>query len=432
MRQRNLLALAVAGAMVLPVLASAPTEELLKPSDHEALGVKIAKYFDAKQKNQGIDKAKEDLSKELESVRKKAKGRDPLALCDDLGRAFWQSFNYKNARGVAAGKVKSFTFPAPFYGDKATLSYAVWVPTKYDARNAYPLILCIPEKGSKPDQHITEKWTDKQTREEALLVGIPMPDDVLQWGEAGSGQQQGGFANTMLTLKEVLRTYAVDYDRIYLAGRGEGVGAALAIAARAPDRFAGVIGRSGDIDAKGPSSNNFKNLPTFFAGAGANATAFGEKCAKDGYNNCSIKPDAQEPEIMAWIKDHPRLGTPAEVLLFPGRPMPNRAYWIMVPPSENKGDEYVNAKADKATNTITIDASPGITKVTLYFNDDLVDLEKEVKVICNGAEHIDKLPRNVWTTMDWMYGSTSDPGRVFTASRDYEVPPKPKPKDEKK
>lgn len=432
MRQRSFLALAVAGLMALPVFATSSAEELLKPADQEALGAKIGKYFDAKQKNKGIDKAKEELSKELESVRKKAKGRDPLALCGDLGRAFWQSFDYKNARGVAAGKVKAFTFQAPFYGEKATLTYATWVPTKYDARNAYPLILCIPDKGAKPDQHLTEKWTDKQTREEALLVAVPMPEDLVQWSEAGSSQQPGGFANTMLTLKEVLRTYAVDYDRIYLAGRGEGVAAALAIAARAPDRFAGVIGRSGDIDANGPSSNNFKNLPTFFAGAGANATAFSEKCAKDGYNNCSIKPDAQEPEIMAWIKDHPRLGAPAEVVLFPGKPMPNRAYWVLVPSSEYKGDEYIKAKADKATNTITIDASPGITKVTLFFNDELMDLEKEVKVICNGAEHIDKLPRNLWSTMDWMYGSTSDPGRVFTCSRDYEVPAKPKPKDEKK
>jgi hypothetical protein len=34
--------------------------------------------------------------------------------------------------------------------------------------------------------------------------------------------------------------------------------------------------------------------------------------------------------------------------------------------------------------------------------------------------------------MDWMYSATNEPGRIFTTSRDYDVPPKPKPKEEKK
>src|SRR5258706_482646 len=172
MRTRSLLALALAGAFALPVLA-APLEELLKQADHESLGKKIAKYFDAKQANAGID---------------------------------------------------------------------------------------------------------KDTRENALIVAVTMPEDGKQWLEAGSREQPGGFANMMLTMREVRAKYAIDYDRIFIAGRGEGVAAALAIAGRAPDRFAGVLGRAGDLDAAGPGIDNFKNLPTFFGGAGANATAYGEKC----------------------------------------------------------------------------------------------------------------------------------------------------------
>src|SRR6185436_17523651 len=93
MRTRFLLPLALAGVVALPALA-VPYEDLLKPADHESLGKKIAKYFDAKQANAGIDKAKEDLSKEIEGLRKKAKGRDPLALSGDMGKALWQSFDY--------------------------------------------------------------------------------------------------------------------------------------------------------------------------------------------------------------------------------------------------------------------------------------------------------------------------------------------------
>ena len=431
MRTRILLALALAGATALPALA-ATVDDVLKPAEHESLGGKIAKYFDAKQNNKGIDKAKADLSKEIEAIKTKAKGRDPLALCSDLGKALWQSFDYKNAKGIAAGKIKSIPFKEPYYGEKAQLTYAVWVPTKYDPRKPYPLILCIAEKGAKPEAHIQDKWTDKDTKENALIVAVPMPEDVKQWSEAGTPEQPGGFSNLMLTMRQIRSTYAIDYDRVFLAGRGEGVAAALAIAARAPDRFAGVIGRSGDLETTSPGTDNFKNLPTLFGGAGANATAFSEKCTKDGYNNSKVAAETSDAEVWAWMQAHPRIGTPAEIVLYPGKPLPNKAYWISVPPSDHKEAEFVKAKADKATNTITIDATDGITKVTLFLNDELVDLDKEVKVICNGAEHVDKLPRNLWATMDWMYAATNEPGRIFTTSRDYDVPAKPKPKEEKK
>jgi hypothetical protein len=430
MRTRFPLALALAAASALPVLAG-PVEDLLKPADHESLGKKIAKYFDAKQANAGIDKAKEELSKEMESLRKKTKGRDPLACSADLGKSLWQSFDY-GTKGIAASKVKTDTFKDNFYGDKSLLSYAVWVPTKYDPKKPYPLILCIPDKGAKPEQHITEKWIDKDTRENALIVAVTMPDDVKQWVESGTKEQPGGFSNMMLTMREIRAKYAIDYDRVFVAGRGEGVAAAMAIAGRAPDRFAGVIGRSGDLDATAPAADNFKNLPTFFGGAGANATAFAEKCTKAGYNNSTIKADASDADIWAWIRDHPRISNPTEVVLCPGKELPIKAYWLEVPRSDYKDPELIKATIDRAANLITIDATAGITKVTLYLNDELVDLDKEVKVTCNGAEHVDKLPRNLWATMDWMYSATSEPGRIFTTSRVYDVPAKPKPKEEKK
>src|SRR5580765_564681 len=121
MRTRSSLAIAFACAFALPALA-APLEELLKPADHESLGKKIAKYFDAKQANAGIDKAKEDLSKEMESLRKKTKGRDPLACSADLGKSLWQSFDY-GTKDIAASKVKAYTFKTAYYGEKAQLPY---------------------------------------------------------------------------------------------------------------------------------------------------------------------------------------------------------------------------------------------------------------------------------------------------------------------
>lgn len=425
--QRSLLLLPLFVAMCA---ASAHAgEELLKPADHQSLGKKIAKYFDARSKNEGIDKAKEELSKELESLRKKAKDRDLLTSPTDLGKALWQSYGYDTAKGVKKGKVDLRSFPAKAYGDKATLSYAIWVPTKYDPRKPYPLILSVPEKGVKPTDHITEKWIDPILRENALIVAVQMPAELDAWTKVGGGGEQGGYATMLLTLGDVRKVYAIDYDRVYLAGRGEGVAAAMHIAGRAPQRFAGVIGRSGDLDDKGPRPENFRSLPTFFAAAGGNATAFGEAAGKLGYTNCTLKADGSEADIWAWMESHPRSALPIEISLMPGKgEAPEQSYWLAVPRADYPVGTLISAKIDKATNTITIDASDAIQRVTLFLNDELVDLEKPVKVIANGAEHQDKLPRNLWVTMDWMYSSVNDPGRVYCASIDYDVKPKPKPK----
>ena len=112
-----------------------------------------------------------------------------------------------------------------------------------------------------------------------------------------------------------------------------------------------------------------------------------------------------------------------EVTLVPEAPFPNRAYWLQVPPSDGAVAARINAKIDRDTNTITIDAD-GVTEVSLYFNDDLIDLEKPVKVICNGAENIDQIPRSFKVTMEMIFKARSDPGRVYVASKSYSVPAK--------
>jgi hypothetical protein len=200
----------------------------------------------------------------------------------------------------------------------------------------------------------------------------------------------------------------------------------MAIAARNPDRFAGVIGRSGD-PAEMPC-DNFKNLPTLFAGAGGGATAFADKCTKAGYdNNCTIKPEATEADIWAWIKDHPRISYPPKVVLLPGSPLPNKSYWLEIPPWDGQGTAIVKGSIDRATNTITIEGE-GVRSVTLYFNDILVDMDKPVKVVCNGSEHTDVIPRNLGVMLELLTSGRLDPSKIYTASKEFDLPAKPKGK----
>jgi hypothetical protein len=110
MAQRFTTPVALVALLCLPALAAFAVEDPLKPADHEALGVKIAKYVAARTANKDIDKSQADLSAEMETLKKKLKGRDVLSLPVDLGKAFWQSFAYENVKGIKKGKINEIPF----------------------------------------------------------------------------------------------------------------------------------------------------------------------------------------------------------------------------------------------------------------------------------------------------------------------------------
>ncbi|MAF65652.1 MAG: hypothetical protein CMJ84_08350 [Planctomycetes bacterium] len=418
-------ALLLGGLPLAHALRPAGTEELLSSSEHGKVGSKIADCVAAKLARKGQTEAEEDLRKALEKWGKKrvAGGLDPLGLnlTEDLGQALWQSYKYSKVRGVKKGKVVSVeTEPIPFYGPDYTVEYAFHAPAKYNARQAYPLILCIPEEGERPSDHLIERWLQQPAlKDAAILVGLPLPEDVEAWTVIGSEGKPGGVGILLSVFKSVSQSYAIDYDRVFIAGRGLGVAAGMSIAAMFPDRFAGVVGRTGD--AAEVAVENFRNLPTFFAGGGQRASAYAEELKDAGIENCTVQPDATADHVWAWIEGTRRDSNPSEVLLRPGAPFPNKAYWVEIPPHDGSVEARLAARIDRESNTVVIEAT-GIASVTLSFNDVLVDLSRPVKVICNGAESEDLLPRNLTTTLQMIYSTRNDPGKLYTASKAYDLP----------
>jgi hypothetical protein len=423
MSHRQPLLLLLAALLAVPAFGFLAPDEGFKPPEYEGIGKALATYFSARNDNKGIDKAQEALVKEVDQVGKRMK-REPLSLPGEMGKSLWASYGYDKQQKIKRGKVDVIDIPA-YYDVKAKFAYAVWIPVKYNAKQAYPVILCIPEKGETPQAHLTEKWVDASIRENAILVAVPMPDDAAAWLEASPPTKQSGAGNMLMVLREVRRTYALDFDRLYIAGRGAGVEAALTYAARFPDRFAGVIGRSGDIGEV--TAENLRNLPIFLAGAGAKATALEEKLKKLAYENIlQRKDDAQEADVWAWMQAHPRISYPTEVVLYPGTPEPKLIAWLEAVPNDAQGSVYIKGKIDRATNTITIEGE-GVTKFNIYFNDVLVDMDKPVKVVANGAEVSRTVKRSLPRLLDFVYSARSDPGRMFTNVMAYDLPAKPKP-----
>ncbi len=417
--------LSLFGAAILaaPVLAFS-AEETFKPNEYENVGKKLTGWVDARIKISGIDKALEEVAKELEKVEKRIK-RDPLSMPGEMGKSLWASFDYDKQGSVAKGKVSGEKEPVYWGESKDKLEYAIWIPSKYDTRKSYPLILCITDVGEKPTDHLTERWTDSNIRDNAILVAVPLPKSEADILEGITASKETGMGNVGFLYSRAIRNYAIDFDRVYLAGHGRGVELALAYGASFPDRFAGVIGRSGD--ATQVVAENLRNLPTYFAGAGGKATELADKLKTLGYDNATVQAEGKESDIWSWIQGHARISNPASVVLYIGSPVPNRAYWIEVRPTDGQGTPYLKADIDRATNTIQVEGD-GVPKFTIYFNDVLLDLDKPVTIVANGTTIERTVPRSLQRTLDLVMNSRSDPGKFYVASMEFDLPPKPKQK----
>ena len=180
------------------------------------------------------------------------------------------------------------------------------------------------------------------------------------------------------------------------------------------------MGRSGDCGTT--TVDNFRNLPTFFAGGGAQATAFEEQNKVAEFKNCTVKSDATDADAAAWMNEHPRVANPTRVTLFPGRPIPSKAYWLGVQSTDvTTTVAKVDAEIDRSKNTITITGT-GIRQVTLFLNDLLVDLDKPVTLVLNGTKQDALLPRSIDDMLAMMFGGVSEPGRVYVVRKDFDLP----------
>lgn len=403
--------------------AAAPLEMRLKPKEQESLGKDVRAYYEAVAESDGIADAKSELGeafqKHNEKLSKKAKEDvDLLASTEDLAAIFGYSREYPKRSPV--GKVVEFSAET-FLG--IPVEYSLMAPKKYKpGKGSLPLILIIPDEGEDRAESAREQididWMLGELRDDVVIASLVMPADVGLWAQRG-GDSMGGLETIMFALRQIRADYDIDSNRIFLAGHGAGVAAAVEIGNIFPYVFAGIIGRSGDVGETSPT--NFRNLPTYFAGGGSGVTKFEEAAGKLEYKNVTVKPDARLEDVWKWVQSTVRNANPASISFAPTTPV-GGCYWLSIegfdPEAEDKPE--ITAEIDREKNVIAI-TSKGIRTVTLMFNDELVDLDREVLVICNGVDHKDKFKRNLSTALD-QYFRSNDAGRIYTNFQLYDLP----------
>jgi hypothetical protein len=309
-----------------------------------------------------------------------------------------------------AGKVRELDYAGGSFLEEP-LRYAVRLPRDYgsDGRQ-WPLVVSIPDAGEGAAQHLRERWTSRELLDGAVILSPEMPKDEAQWDRVMVDGAPGGLAAVLTSLRLVTAELSVDLNRIVIVGTGAGIGTALAAGSHAPQRFAGVACQQGDGGFE--YAENFATLPVYFGGASAEAKAFQAHCNRLGFEHCTIEVAPSEAATVEWMLAQSRHPFPDEVHLRVGKPFPTRVHWLRVAP--NDPEAYAKARFEPGKNAIHVDTR-GVSLVTLYLSDRMVDLDQPIDVHCNGVPRTLRVDRGLSQTLKLILDGTSDPGAVYVA-----------------
>lgn len=168
---------------------------------------------------------------------------DPLVLAQIISLlppAVPENLEERTGKPVALGNLKDAciyrytTQPAP--GHAAGLDYLVKLPPEYHHGRAYPVLLVLPSPGVKPEEFFAPLIAEAD-RYGYILV-VPERD-----GQFGKGHEWKGEEHVYVTaaLRDTVRRFTVDNDKVFLLGVGDGANLAMDVGMSHPDLFAGVI-----------------------------------------------------------------------------------------------------------------------------------------------------------------------------------------------
>ncbi|HVE42599.1 MAG TPA: hypothetical protein VNM14_22155 [Planctomycetota bacterium] len=164
--------------------------------------------------------------------------------------------------------------------------YVLWVPKDYAPEKTWRLIVSLHGQSGNGDQFL-RNWLADAQRDGSTFLLCPSA------GRGGWGHSTLGYHYILDSLRDVLASYAIDPDRVFLDGASMGGNGSFQFACQYPDLFAGAAPRSG-----GPL---FRYIPT---GPGKNDRTV----SAEGLENLLATPlywvvGAKDPEVPnAWVK----------------------------------------------------------------------------------------------------------------------------------
>ena len=252
--------------------------------------------------------------------------------------------------------------------------------SKYPRPGPWPAIYSLHNKTQAVSKgagnNVVEAyWTKAKQPEifENWFIAVP----IASAGKFVSNDGRLDSARAMQPLVRVWTHYHIDFDRIIL----EGEQAALTMLSGQPVFFAGAILRQGMLDSPLLKNSvvNYAHIPLYVV----KRPELAKELRAAGHPNVTEGEDAG---LVAWLKERKRVEPTKFRWNIIDESAQQLAWWINADSVNMSASErYIEAEVldtEKDPNTIRIKAV-GVHDMTIYVNDDLVDMDRPVRVEIN-------------------------------------------------
>lgn len=290
-------------------------------------------------------------------------------------------------------------------------------------------LLVILHSGGPSSSVNDRTWNALARHRDAPFDLIAMPRVWNDTTGAGWVRESGPVAVDAM-IREIVRTYPVDPNRVYLQGYSMGGYGACYIGSLAPDRFAALGVCAAGFSAGGARVANLMHVPVAIhigendhasdhvgsarrfktlldeakqAMGGAYEYVY-EEYAGTGHQ---LPPSAQT-DTFRWMSDFVRDPAPEHVVWepFTSERYPTHKhyqYWLHLP--QTRSGMRIDARIEG--NRITVETRK-VREFTIFLNEDLVDLEKSVTVKVNGRQAFRGRPKPSLSAIVETYASRED------------------------
>jgi len=286
--------------------------------------------------------------------------------------------------------------------------YAVSLPPEYHPLRSYPAVVALHD-GRGPDSAVA--WWSAEAARRGYIVVAPqyrLPNTGTEYQYTTSEH-----AAVELALRDARRRYAIDGDRVFVAGVLTGANMAWDFGLAHPDLFAGVVSISGlPFKYVNRYLPHHERLPLYAVlgdlAPAANEVVFGKllkpMIAKAWdvtyleYFKRGLEDFPEEaPAAFDWMDRRRRDPYPKEFSAVTARPSDNRFYGVVVdgckpgrtvapaavePFGENLNPATIKFKSSSLSNLLIIETG-GVAKLDVWVSPRLIDFRKKLEVRVN-------------------------------------------------
>ncbi len=169
---------------------------------------------------------------------------------------------------------------------RSAVKYWLQLPPEYRHSRNYPVLIVL-HQGNEDAEKMLDRWADAAALNGYILV-------APEWGKGLSsvyGYSEREHATVLETLRDLRQHFAVDSDRVFLFGCGQGGAMAYDVGLSHPDLFAGVLPMSA--------------YPEYFSRRYARNAEYLPFYIVDGDHSGDVHKDNMRDQFNDWVTKYP-------------------------------------------------------------------------------------------------------------------------------